>query len=141
MKRREFIVHLIGEVSNFILQGEPDKMVISLHQEPDGIHLAVIDDRVRSEAEIKDIERSLNAARRPELAGYYGEMAGHDLLGASRLNLVGWQIKGAEVTRTAEGGLMLNLWIGGESFDYGKFTLAEGSGKGAGHGAGGGKSV
>lgn len=137
MKRREFIVHLIGEVSSFILQGEPDKMVISLHQEPDGIHLAVIDDRVRSDAEIKNIEHSLNAARRPELAGYYGEMAGHDLLGASRLNLVGWQIKGAEVTRTAEGGLMLNLWIGGEGFEYGKFSLNSG----AGHGAGGGKSV
>lgn len=123
MKRKEYLVHLISEVSSFILQGNPHKMVVSLHQEADGIHLAVIDDRPRTEAEIMDIERSLNAARRPELAGYYGEMAGHDLLGSARLNLVGWQTKHADVTRTPEGGAMMNLWIGGEGFEYAKFNL------------------
>ena len=123
MKRREFLVHLISEVSSFILQDQPRKLVISLHQEEDGIHLAVIDDRPRSDAEIKDIERSLNAARRPELAGYYGEMAGHDLLGSARLNLVGWQIKHADVMKTPDGGIMLNLWIGGDSFEFHKFSI------------------
>jgi len=123
MKRREFLVHLISEVSSFVLQGQPRKMVVSLHQEADGIHLAVIDDRPRSDAEVKEIERSLNAARRPELAGYYGEMAGHDLLGNARLNLVGWQIKHADVMKTSDGGIMLNLWIGGEGFEYTKFNL------------------
>lgn len=130
MKRREFLVHLISEVSSFILQGQPRKMVVSLHQEEDGIHLAVIDDRQRSDSEIREIERSLNAARRPELAGYYGEMAGHDLLGSARLNLVGWQIKHADVMKTPEGGIMLNLWIGGEAFEYHKFTLDEPESKG-----------
>jgi len=123
MKRREFIVHLISEVSSFILQDQPRKMVVSLHQEADGIHLAVIDDRPRTDAEIKAIERSLNTSRRPELAGYYGEMAGHDLLGSARLNLVGWQIKHADVMKTPDGGIMLNLWIGGEGFEYTKFSL------------------
>jgi hypothetical protein len=123
MKRREFIVHLISEISSFVLQDQPRKMVISLHQEADGIHLALIDDRPRTDTEIKDIERSLNASRRPELAGYYGEMAGHDLLGSARLNLVGWQIKHADVMKTPEGGIMLNLWIGGEGFEYSKFTI------------------
>jgi hypothetical protein len=125
MKRREYLIHLISEVSNFILQGDPRKMVISLHQEEDGIHLAVIDDRSRSETEVREIEHSLNAARRPELAGYYGSMAGHDLLGSARLNLVGWQIKHADVARTPEGGMMLNLWIGGEGFDFDKFSIDE----------------
>ncbi len=122
MKRSEFLVHLISEVSNYFLQGEPRKMVLSLHQEADGIHLAVIDDRVRSDAEVDEIERLLNSARRPELAGYYGEMTGHDLLGSARLNLVGWQIKHAEVLRTPESGVMLNIWIGGNDFEYGKFS-------------------
>ena len=72
MKRREFLVHLISELSSFLLQGQPRKMVISLHQEADGIHLAVIDDRARSEVEIKAIERALNASRRPELAAITG---------------------------------------------------------------------
>jgi hypothetical protein len=125
MKRREFIVHLISEISSFILQDQPRKMVVSLHQEADGIHLAVIDDKHRDDAEIKEIERSLNAARRPELAGYYGEMTGHDLLGNARLNLVGWQIKHADVMKTPEGGMMLNLWIGGEGFEYSKFSIDE----------------
>ncbi len=98
-------------------------MVISLHQEEDGIHLAVIDDRARSDGEIKAIEQALNTARRPELAGYYGQMAGHDLLGSARLNLVGWQIKHADVLRNPGGGVMLNLWIGGESFEYAKFSI------------------
>ena len=128
MKRKEYLVHLISEVSSFILQGNPRKMVVSLHQEADGIHLAVIDDKPRSEAEIKDIERSLNAARRPELAGYYGEMAGHDLLGSARLNLVGWQIKHADVMRTPEGGVMLNLWVGGDDFEYAKFNIGSSGG-------------
>ncbi len=128
MKRKEYLVHLISEVSSFILQGNPRKMVVSLHQEADGIHLAVIDDKPRSEAEIKDIERSLNAARRPELAGYYGEMAGHDLLGSARLNLVGWQITHADVMRTPEGGVMLNLWVGGEDFEYAKFNIGSSGG-------------
>lgn len=132
MKRRDFLVHLISEVSSFILQEQPRKMVISLHQEPDGIHLAVIDDRQRSDAEVKEIERSLNAAKRPELAGYYGEMAGHDLLGSARLNLVGWQIKHADVMKTPEGGIMLNMWIGGEGFEYKKFTLDSGKANGGG---------
>ncbi|HOI21786.1 hypothetical protein SDC9_10199 [bioreactor metagenome] len=123
MKRREFLVHLISELSSFLLQGQPRKMVISLHQEADGIHLAVIDDRARSEVEVKAIERALNASRRPELAGYYGQMAGHDLLGSARLNLVGWQIKHADVLKNPGGGVMLNLWIGGEDFEYTKFSI------------------
>ncbi|MCE1206880.1 MAG: hypothetical protein LWX00_05690 [Spirochaetia bacterium] len=127
MKRREFLVHLISEVSSFLLQGNPRKMVVSLHQEADGIHLAVLDDRPRSDAEIADIEHALNTARRPELAGYYGQMAGQDLLGSARLNLVGWQIKHADVLKTPEGGVMLNLWIGGEGFEFDKFNLSKGS--------------
>jgi hypothetical protein len=132
MKRREFLVHLISEVSSFLLEGQPRKMVVSLHQEEDGIHVAAIDDRQRSDAEVKEIERSLNAARRPELAGYYGEMTGQDLLGRARLNLVGWQIKHADVMKTPEGGIMLNMWIGGEGFEYKKFTLDSGKSNGGG---------
>ena len=123
MKHKDVMVHLISEVTRYILQGDPGKMVISLHREGDGIHLCVIDDRVRSDDEMREIERSLNTVQRPELAGYYGTMAGHDLLGSARLNLVGWQIKHADIIRTPEGGAMLNLWIGGEYFDGSKFNI------------------
>ena len=123
MKRQEYLIHLISEVASFILQGDPRKLVISLHQEEDGVHFAAIDDRQRSDSEIRQIEHTLNAARRPELVGYYGSMVGHDLLGSARLNLVGWQIKHADVARTPEGGMMLNIWVGGEGFDFDKFSI------------------
>lgn len=123
MKHKDVMVHLISEVTRYILQGDPGKMVISLHREGDGIHLCVIDDRARTDEEMREIERSLNTVQRPELAGYYGTMAGHDLLGSARLNLVGWQIKHADIIRTPEGGAMLNLWIGGEYFDGSKFNI------------------
>ena len=78
MNRKEYILHLIGEVAHVILDGEPSRMVISLHQEEDGLHLAVFDDTPRSDDEIHAMQQALGGARRPELAGYYGGMAGFD---------------------------------------------------------------
>lgn len=123
MKHKDVIVHLVSEVTRYILEGDPGKMVISMHREGDGLHLCILDDRARTEEELESIRHSLNTRSRPELAGYYGSMAGHDLLGNARLNLVGWQIKHADIERTPEGGAMFNLWIGGEFFDVSKFTM------------------
>ena len=60
MKRKEFLGRLIGEISSFILEGNPLRMVISLHQEPDGAHLSVFDDRRRDEKELERIRQALN---------------------------------------------------------------------------------
>lgn len=122
MKRKEFLLHLIGEISSFILQGEPSRMVISLHQEPDGLHLAVLDNIERSDEEIEDIFKALNSRKRPELSGYYGSMTGHDLLGSARLDMLGWQVKQATVSKTAEG-VKIDLWLGSDRFDPTNFNL------------------
>ena len=122
MKRKEFLLHLIGEISNFILDSNPSRMVISLHQESDGLHLAVLDNTERSEDEIEEISRMLNSRKRPELSGYYGTMTGHDLLGQARLDMLGWQVKHATVSRTAEG-LKIDLWLGSDRFDPTNFNL------------------
>jgi len=119
---KEYILHLIGEIARYILDGDPSRMVISLHREQDGIHLAILDNNPRSEKEIESIRSALNPERRPELSEYYGIMAGHDLLGSSRLNLVGWQVKHAEVSRTQEG-TKIDLWLGGENFDSSVFSI------------------
>ncbi len=119
---KEYILHLIGEIARFILDGDPSRMVISLHREKDGIHLAILDNNPRSEKEIENIRSALNPERRPELSEYYGIMAGHDLLGSSRLNLVGWQVKHADVSRTQEG-TKIDLWLGGENFDSSFFSI------------------
>ena len=124
MNRKEYILHLIGEVAHYVLDGEPTQMVISLHQEEDGLHLAVFDDTPRSDEEIRAMQEALGGRRRPELAGYYGGMAGVDLLGSGRLNLIGWQVKNADVSRV-EGTTRINLWLGGERFNPGRFTLAD----------------
>jgi len=125
MKRRELILHLIGEISSYMLEGDPMRMVISLHQEEDGIHLCVIDDNDHTDEEIKKIDRALNSRKRPELASYYGAMTGHDLLGSSRLNLLGWQLKHCDVSRTGSG-IKVDLWLGGDRFDSRKFNIPEG---------------
>jgi hypothetical protein len=123
MKRKEFLGRLIGEISSFILEGNPLRMVISLHQEPDGAHLSVFDDRRRDEKELERIRQALNPkAKRPEMADYYGLMAGHDAPWDARLKLVGWQIKKATVGNT-DSGLQIDLWLGGDAFNPTDFAM------------------
>ncbi len=123
-KTKEYIMHLLAEISNYILEAHPMRMVISLHQEPDGLHLSVMDSTVRKDSELEAVTRALNSAGRPEMADYYGHMAGNDLVGAARLNLIGWQVKKADVERI-EGGTKIDLWLGGERFDSAKFSLPD----------------
>lgn len=124
MKRKDLILHLIGEISSYILEEDPMRMVISLHQEKDGLHLSILDDNKHSDEEIVKMRQALNSRKRPELAGYYGAMTGQDLLGSSRLNLLGWQLKHSDVNRT-DSGIKIDLWLGGDSFDSRKFTIPE----------------
>jgi hypothetical protein len=122
MPKKEFIMHLIGEMSNFILNDNPSRMVISLHQEPDGLHLCILDNNRRTEKEIEFIKKSLNCPHRPELAGYYGSMVGHDLVGHSRLNLIGWRVKHSDAQLTREG-TKIDIWFGNDDFEEHKFTI------------------
>ena len=123
MKRKEFLGRLIGEISGFILQGNPLRMVVSLHQEEDGAHISIFDDIKRDEAELKKIRTALNpTSKRPELAEYYGLMAGHDTPWDARLKLVGWQIKKATV-ENSDSGIQIELWLGGDAFNPDRFTL------------------
>ncbi|MBN2050433.1 MAG: hypothetical protein JW760_08330 [Spirochaetales bacterium] len=122
MIRTDLLLQLITEISSFILEGRPNRMVISLHQEPGGLHLAILDDKKRTDEEITEISRALNKTKRPELSGYYGTMTGHDFLGNARLDMLGWQVKHADVNRTAEG-IKIDLWLGNDKFDPTNFNL------------------
>ena len=123
MKRKEFLGRLINEVSNFLLEGNPLRLVISLHQEDDGAHISFFDDKPRTEEEITRIYNSLNPQKsRPELAEYYGLMAGHDMTWDARLKLIGWQIKHASVDNS-DSGLRIDLWLGSDAFNPENFTL------------------
>ena len=122
MKRKDIIVHLISEISSYLLEENPMRLVISLHQETDGLHLSVMDNNEHTDEEIAKMEKDLNRPKRPELSGYYGAMTGQDLLGSSRLNLLGWQVKHADVTRT-NGGIKIDLWLGSDKFDSNRFNI------------------
>jgi hypothetical protein len=124
MNRREFVGQLIAEMAHFVLDTDPQRMVISLHQEPDGLHLAVLDSIVRTEKELESVRSALNQARRPELAGYYGSLAGYDSLGGARLNLIGWQVKGADVS-VSDSGTKIDIWLGGDRFDSSNFSIED----------------
>jgi hypothetical protein len=122
VKRTDFVLHLISEVAHYMLDADPMRLVISLHQEEDGLHLAVFDDTKRTDRELEAIRQSLKNPDRPELAGYYGSMVGFDMIGAVRLDLIGWQIKAATVSSTAEG-TRLDFWLGGDRFNPEKFSI------------------
>lgn len=126
MKRKELLGRLIGEVTNFLLDGNPLRLVVSLHQEEDGAHLTFFDDKKRSEAELKkNINKALHPKQeRPELAEYYGLMAGHDVTWDSRLKLIGWQIKHADVDNS-DSGLRIDLWLGSDAFNPEKFSIGK----------------
>ncbi len=125
MKRKEFLNNLIAEVTNFLLEGNPLRMVVSLHQEDDGAHLSFFDDHKRSEAELMSIRKALNPQKtRPELAGYYGMMAGHDTSWDARLKLIGWQIKRATVSNT-DSGVQIDLWLGSDKFNPANFSIGD----------------
>ena len=121
-QRNELLLHLIGEVGHFILESNPGRMVINLHLEDDGFHLTVLDDVERSDQQIEDLNNALRATQRPELAGYYGSMAGLEMLGDARLNLVGLQVKGAQIAKR-DGGTKIDLWLGDDRFDPTKFSI------------------
>ena len=123
MRRKELLGRLIGELTNFILEGNPLRMVVSLHQEADGAHVSVFDDKKRSEHELKTIHDALNPkTSRPELAEYYGTMAGHDMGWDARLKLIGWQIKTASV-RNTDSGVQIDLWLGSDAFNPADFSM------------------
>ncbi len=124
MKRREQILHLISGIANYLLNEDPRRMVISLHQEEDGLHLSIMDDNDHSDEEIEKMEKQLNSSKRPELAGYYGAMTGQDLLGNSKLDLLGWQVKHSDITRIDKG-IKIDLWVGGDRFQSQKFNIPE----------------
>ncbi|MFN3410583.1 MAG: hypothetical protein ACK4YF_00285 [Exilispira sp.] len=124
MKQEEMIVKIISEVSHFVLSGDPTRMVISLHKEKGGIHLAIFDDIKRSDKEIEEIKRIISVGQRPELSGYYGNLAGNNLLGEARLDLIGWQVKYIDVNKIRDG-LKIDIWIGSEEFDKDKFTIPD----------------
>jgi len=121
MQHKEIIVHLVSEITNYIMEQSPSRMVISLHNETDGLHLSVMDDIQRSDSELKKMEQDLNPKVRPELSEYYGAMAGTDAISAARLNLIGWQIKHGDVSRTTEG-TKVDLWIGSDEYDSKNFS-------------------
>jgi hypothetical protein len=126
VKTKEYIMHLLAEISNFMLEEHPARMVISLHQEPDGLHLSAMDSTPRTDADLETINRALNGSVRPELSEYYGQMAGNDLVGAARLNLIGWQVKHADVGRI-DGGTKIDLWLGSDRFDSSQFSKPKGN--------------
>jgi hypothetical protein len=51
-------------------------------------------------------------------------MTGVVFLGASRLNLIGWQVKHTDVTRT-DSGIKIDFWLGGDNFDSKHFTIPD----------------
>ena len=122
MIHKDVLLHFIGEMASYVLESKPQRMVISLHIEKDGLHLCIIDTTKRTDEELEKLRKDLNPDKRPELAEYYGQLAGSAMVGEGRLNLVGLQIKCGTVTKRPEG-TMIDLWIGSDRFDPELFSI------------------
>ncbi|MCX8058610.1 MAG: hypothetical protein N3A58_04255 [Spirochaetes bacterium] len=123
MKNQELISQIVSEILHFLLSFDPKNIVISVHQEKDGVHICIIDDLKRSKEEIEKIKNSLYAEYRPEVAGYYGNLIGYDLLGKTNLSLLGWDVKYINFEDTKKDGIKIDIWIGSSEFDPKKFTI------------------
>ena len=62
-RRKDIILHLLSEIASYILEGDPQRMVVSLHQEDSGLHLCVIDSNQHSDEEIAKMEKMLNSQK------------------------------------------------------------------------------
>jgi hypothetical protein len=123
VNKKEFLLHLIGEMSNFFLEGNPAKMVISLHKEPDGLHLrfsTITNGPPKSWIWYDPPQQQPKTGT----GGYYGNLAGFDFLGGARLDLVGL----ADQTRgcgSIDRGTRIDLWLGGSGFDPTNFSIPD----------------
>lgn len=86
----------------------------------------MLDGVKRSDDGQASMTKTLNAWDRPELAEYYGTMAGSHLVGHARLNIIGWQVKKADVSRT-DTGTRVDLWLGGDRFDSSRYSFPRGN--------------
>lgn len=50
-------------------------------------------------------------------------MVGFDIIGAARLDFIGWQIKAATVASTNEG-TQIDFWLGGDCFNPERFSIS-----------------
>ena len=127
MKRKKFLSRLIGEMTGFLLESNPLRLVVSLHQEEDGAHITFFDDTQRTDAEIKRIKEALNPKKvRPELADYYGAMA--ERHAQHRCPSQAHRLADRHATvSNSESGIKIDLWLGSDAFNPQDFTV-EGTG-------------
>lgn len=123
MKNQELISQIVSEILHFILSFNPKNVVISVHQEKDGVHICIIDDLKRTKEEIEKIKSSFYNENRPEVAGYYGNLIGYDLIGKTNLSLLGWEVKYINFEDTKKDGIKIDIWLGSSEFDPKKFTI------------------
>ncbi|MBN1582548.1 MAG: hypothetical protein JXA89_17700 [Anaerolineae bacterium] len=110
LKQKQKITHLMDELLHYVLETEPEQVVITIKDLPDRVQMSI--DQVgtpRDEQECRRVERLLNAPRRNELRDYYGGLAGEEDCGSCDLRVVSMLIDGGHIEPT-EQGTRLTVW-------------------------------
>ena len=110
LKQKQRITHLMDELLHYMLESEPEKVIITIEDLSDRVQMSI--DQVGmpcSEQECRRVERLLNAPRRNELRDYYVGLAGEEDCGSCNMRVVRMLIDGGHIEPT-EQGTRLTVW-------------------------------
>lgn len=115
LREKQKIIHLLSELLQYVLQGEPQKVAITVEGVDENVEVTVEDCGVqRSEEECRQAARFLNAPRRNEMKDYYGGLAGEETFEPGSLRIVRMMVDGGRVEK-GDFGTRLTVWWKQES--------------------------
>jgi hypothetical protein len=110
LREKQKIAHLLGELVSYALEGQPQKVTITIEDLRDMIQITVEDvGAQRDEQACRQAEGLLNIADRNELKDYYSGLAGEESLEPCNLRLVGMMVDGGSIEQSASG-TRLTVW-------------------------------
>lgn len=110
LKQKQKIIHLLGELLQYSLQGEPQKVVITIEDLSDRVQITVEDcGAERSDEECWRAQCLLNAPYRNEMRDYYSGLAGEETVGPCDLRVVRMMVDGGTI-ESGDSGTRLSVW-------------------------------
>ncbi len=111
IKNKQKIIHILGELLNFGLRNQPQKVTITIEELEDRVEIALASPDIQaSPQECREMERLLNMPLRDELRDYYSGLAGEEALALHNLRMVGMMVDGGRLEHCAEGGRLVIWW-------------------------------
>jgi hypothetical protein len=110
LTEKQKISHLLGELIPYALEGEPQRVTITIEDQGERIQVTVEDTGAKRGAhECLEAECLFGRAGRNELKDYYSGLAGEESLGPCDLRIVSMMVDGGGIEQS-ETGTKLTVW-------------------------------